>query len=238
MSLRGIDISSWQGDGNIDMNVILPQCDFMISKATGGTHYVNPYCDGFIEKAKENGKPWGFYHYGNEDGIYCQAFDEAMYFIQNCYNYFGHGIPILDWERDSIDASWVNTFVNIVHSETGIWPWIYGNAWRFTPEVEQNCGRWVASYPSSLLYPNLRVELPEPPEVDGLMCAWQFASDGRIAGYDGNLDFSIFYGDEDAWGRYAGYVLAEPSEPVRDDIVEKIYESKDFDIEIIHHRYY
>lgn len=200
--MRGIDISNWQG--GMDLLSVLPNTDFVICKATGGCGFIDSYCDGWIQQCINNNKPWGFYHFGN-DINYNDASDEAYFFIQNCWNYFGHGIPILDWEVDSIDTEWVNRFVNIVHSETGIWCWIYGNAWRFNEDVEQNCGRWVASYPSSLVYPSIYCDLPEPPTVNGLMCAWQFASDCQVEGYNGNLDGNIFYGDEEAWAKYAGY---------------------------------
>ena len=199
--MRGIDISSWQA--GINLPAVLPNIDFCIIKATGGVSYVNPYCDKWVQTCINSDKPWGFYHFGHDMGN-AEAYDEADFFLRNCKNYFGHGIPILDWERDSIDAEWVNTFVNIIHSETGIWCWIYGNAWRFTEEVEQNCGRWIASYPNSLCYPNLYCDLPEPPTCNGLMCAWQFASDCKVPGYNLNLDGSIFYGDEEAWYKYAG----------------------------------
>lgn len=202
MSMRGIDISSWQG--GIDLQSILPKTDFVIIKATGGNSYVNPYCDKWVQTCIQNEKPWGFYHFahdvGNED-----ASTEAKFFLDNCWNYFGHGIPILDWERDSVNVDWVNRFVNIIHSETGIWCWIYANAWRITENTEQNCGRWIACYPDELVYPDLYCALPPAPSCNGLMCAWQFASDCRISGYNGNLDASIFYGDEEAWAKYAGY---------------------------------
>lgn len=200
--MRGIDISSWQA--GINLPAVLKNVDFCIVKATGGTSYVNPYCDNWVQDCIIYNKPWGFYHFGNDTGN-ANAEDEADFFLRNCKNYFGHGIPILDWERDYIDAEWVNRFVNIIHSETGIWCWIYGNAWRFTEEVEQNCGRWVAAYPSSLVYPSIYCDLPDAPTCNGLMCAWQFASDCRVDGYQDNLDGSIFYGDEEAWAKYAGY---------------------------------
>lgn len=229
MSLRGIDISSWQG--GIELDDVLPNVDFCIVKATGGTGYVNPYCEEWIDKCIESGKPFGFYHFA-DDGFAGKPYDEAMFFIEVCHEWFGKGIPILDWETNNVDDEWVNTFVNIVHSETGIWCWIYANAWRITPDTEQNCGRWVASYPSELLYPGLYDELPEPPYVDGLMCAWQFASDVQVPGYSGNLDGSVFFGDVEAWNKYAGVTQTDP---VYEDVVEKIYQSTEFDIDIVWH---
>lgn len=205
--MRGIDISNWQAG-------LIPSAldiDFCICKATGGTHFVDPSCDGFIQNCIQHSIPWGFYHFAN-DGIYSDPSDEARFFISNCDNYFCHGIPILDWEVD-VDVNWVNRFVNIVHSETGIWPWIYANPWRFNQgSVESNCMRWVASYPD-WYRPPLRMELPDPPETDGLVGAWQFASDGQVDGYDGNLDVDVFYGDLTAWCKYGGIAIKPKPQP-------------------------
>ena len=97
--LHGIDISNHQGDNGIELENVLPYVDFCIVKATGGNFFVDPYCDGFIEKCKQQGKLWGFYHFAN-DGQYSNAYDEAEFFYDNCRNYFGEGIPVLDWEVD------------------------------------------------------------------------------------------------------------------------------------------
>ena len=40
-------------------------------------------------------------------------------------------------------------------------------------------------------------------ETDGNVVAWQFCSDGRVSGYNGNLDLSLFYGTENQWRAYA-----------------------------------
>lgn len=208
--MRGIDISSWQA--GINLPACLDEIDFCIIKATGAASYVNPYCDGWVQECIANNKPWGFYHYAH-DGYYSSAADEANFFLQNCWNYFGQGIPILDWEEDEIDVEWVNTFVNIIHSETGIWCWIYANPWRFDQgNVEQNCGRWVASYPP-IQEPPLHGNLPEPPYCEGLVCCWQFASDCLLDNYDGYVDADWFFGDEEAWAKYAGYWVDLQHEP-------------------------
>ena len=203
--LNFIDISSHQGD--IDLSVL--PIDAVIITATEATSYVNPYCDSKVQQAKQLGLPWGFYHFA-QDG---SPEAEADYFIQNCEGYFGEGIPVLDWEvNQSVD--WVNRFVARIHEVKGIWCVLYGNPWRFNKGgVEQNCGRWVASYPSHLLYPNFDADEGECPDTDGLVCAWQFASDGRLNGYDGSLDLNRFYGDKGAWAAYAGAKVALDPEP-------------------------
>lgn len=197
--LRGIDISSWQGD--IDL-APLP-IDFVIVKATEGTHYVNPYCDSKVSQAKGLNLLWGFYHFASS---YTPA-EEAAYFINNCTNYFRQGIPVLDWEGNQ-SVAWVNEFVRIVRYQTGVWPWIYGNPWRFNQGgVEPNCARWVASYPP-VTRPGLDYDPGEVPATDGLVACWQYASDGNVPGYDGNLDVNHFFGDRAAWKKYAGDVYA------------------------------
>lgn len=192
--LKGIDISSWQGD--IDLSPL--PIDFVIVKATEGVNYVNPYCDPKIQQALSLGLLWGFYHFANDNNPEA----EAQYFIDNCMNYFGVGIPVLDWETNQ-SVECVNKFVKYVHDKTGVWCWIYGNPWRFNQGgVEPNCGRWIASYPN-VVHPNLDYDTGSVPDTDGLVCAWQYASDGRISGYNGNLDLNHFYGDKNAWNAYA-----------------------------------
>lgn len=93
------------------------------------------------------------------------------------------------------------------HELTGVWPWVYGNAWRFNQgTVNTNCGRWVAGYPSNGITDiNYGLNNDCVYKVNnGLVCAWQFSSSVRISGYSGNLDGDVFYGDAAAWDKYAG----------------------------------
>ena len=195
--LRGIDISNWQL--GLDTSAMYPQIDFVICKATEGTYYVDATCDGFVQAAIAMGKPFGFYHFA-ADG---NATEEADFFIANCEGYFGSGIPVLDWEGQQ-SVAWVNEFVNRVHDVKGVWPWIYGNPWRFDQGgVEPNCMRWVASYPSVTSPTFAMAEGWDCPEADGFVGAWQFCSDGVLNGYAGYLDFDLFYGTREAWDKYA-----------------------------------
>lgn len=195
MLLHGIDVSSWQGD-------VYPQklegVEFCIAKATEGLSYVNPYCDPVVQRCKAADMPWGFYHFAKVNS----PEEEAAFFIENCRNYFGEGIPVLDWEGDQ-GVEWVNAFVRKVHADTGVWPWIYANPWRFNKGgVEPSCGRWIAHYDKNQRT-TLDWQLPDIPKTDGLVACWQFTSNGRVPGYDGKLDLNRFYGDADAWAAYA-----------------------------------
>ena len=208
MALKGIDISSWQE--GLNLSKISGSIDFVIVKATEGLNYVDSTCDDFIQAARKLGKKVGFYHFGRNNS----ATKEAEYFRKHTKGYEKIAIPVLDWEADQ-SVSWVNEFVEHYHKLTGVWPWVYGNPWRFKQgTVNKNCGRWVAGYPksgiTSINY-GINNDLPHSYNV-GLVCAWQFTSSGRLAGYSGNLDMDVFYGDETAWDKYAN-----PSGATTDD---------------------
>lgn len=224
--MRGIDISNHQGSAGFKISNHLSQIDFCICKATEGTGFVDAYCDVFVQTLIAAGKPWGFYHFaGTGDPV-----SEAEYFHRNTSNYFGHGVPVLDWEGDQ-SVDWVNSFTARIYELTGVHPWIYGNPWRFSQGgVDQNCMRWIASYPN-VISPPLDYDLPDTPETDGLVGAWQFCSDGRLPGYSGNLDFNVFYGDADAWHRYVvGDNASKPTEPTEPK--SAVFENAEMRVEV------
>lgn len=196
--LRFIDIS---GNNSLKPSDVKSSIDAVMVKATEGTGHVSSACDPDVQDARRTGIPWGFYHYGRNN----DAKKEADFFYRNCRNYFREGIPCLDWEEGQ-SAAWVNEFVRSIHELSGVWPWIYASKATFNenPGVERNCGRWVAQWPGSSVDTFSEAESSAKPKLaDGLVCAWQFTSKGRLAGYSGNLDLNVFYGDREAWGRYA-----------------------------------
>lgn len=193
--LNFLDTSNWQGG----YSPALTGADAVIVKATEGTNFVDPYCDSIIQQAVVAGMPWGFYHFAG-DG---DAVAEAVHFINNCSGYFGSGIPVLDWEGNQ-GVDWVNRFVETVHEQTGVWPWIYANPWRFNQGgVNPNCARWVASYPDVASPTWIQAQGWECPAADGNVVAWQFCSDGSVNGIAGDVDLDLFYGTKEQWQAYA-----------------------------------
>lgn len=193
--LNFLDTSNWQGG----YNPSLTGADAVIVKATEGTVFVDPYCDSIIQQAIAKGMPWGFYHFAGEG----DAISEAAFFTDNCSNYFGQGIPVLDWEGNQ-GVEWVNAFVEYVHAKTGVWPWIYANPWRFNQGgVNPNCARWVASYPDVVSPTWSQSQDWDCPAADGNVVAWQFCSDGAVNGIAGNVDLDLFYGSKEQWLAYA-----------------------------------
>jgi len=214
--LTGIDVSSWQGEINVrDMAV-----DFVIAKATEYVDYVNSYCDYVVQQCVESGKKWGFYHFART----APPEAEARYFVDNTRDYFGCGIPVLDFEGDAISAwgiSGAKAFLDAVQRETGVKPLIYMSegvcsALDWSSVVASDYGLWIAKYPS-VMHPtfddvaNAAVELDTG--VWPFAAIWQFASDCRVEGYAGDLDGNIAFMDATAWDAYAGtYTNSEPQE--------------------------
>ena len=154
--LKGIDVSSHDGwsngrFGKQNTETAYGESDFVIAKATQGTGYVNKYCDPAIKRAKRDGKLWGFYHYaGGNDPV-----AEANFFYNNCKNYFGEGIPCLDWESTQ-NASWGSTtwcrrFVDRIYELTGVWCMIYiqASAVNQAANCANDCALWIAGYPDN-----------------------------------------------------------------------------------------
>lgn len=195
--MNGIDVSSYQ-PANITE---LVDYDFAIIKATEGTGYVSPFCDQQYQIAKQRGKKRGVYHFAS--GV--DAVAEADYFINNVQGYIGDGILVLDWEAGAISrgAEWVRIFVKRVKERTSVPPMIYGSASPLAaagvPAVAQqeDCGLWVAAYPNS----NPTGYRDEPMLLGGVIR--QYASTGRLPGYNGNLDLNNSSLSSEQWDKYA-----------------------------------
>lgn len=196
--LKGIDISYCQAG----LSIPDTGADFCIIKATEGLGIVDDYCDGFVQQCIAMGKPWGFYHFASPNG----GAAEARYFYNNTKNYTGCGIPVLDFEDERNDNNYIDEFVKEYHAITGIYPLIYMNS-NFVNNygygsdyVKQNCGLWLAGYPT------VRTDYPDdancPYEHPGwTLAAWQFTDNLYVAGM--HVDGDFFYGDTNAWNLYA-----------------------------------
>lgn len=196
--MNGIDVSGWQKGINID---VVP-ADFVITKATQGKSYVNPDCDRVVQACKRLGKCWGFYHY--IDGSSVEG--EAQFFVNNCKNYFGEGVPCLDWESVQ-NSAWGNNdylqrLVASVIELTGVPPLIYASAsvYPWTIAKANNCGAWVAQYAN-----NDHTGYQSKPWNEGTYTCVirQYSSNGRLSGYSGALDLNKAYITPEQWGKYA-----------------------------------
>ena len=189
--LKGVDVSSHNGYPLTDTaKAVYNKGDFVIVKATQGTNYVSPTCDPMVQQAINDVKLWGFYHYaGGQD-----AEAEAAYFVDNCKNYFGHGVPVIDWEPEQNknfgSTTWVRRFVDKVHALTGVWPVIYVS--RSTiPQVQNcvnDCGLWVAEW---------GVSSPGSVTPWSVWTMWQWTTTGNA------IDQNYFNGTPEQWAAIA-----------------------------------
>lgn len=197
MALYGTDQSKWQSNS-------VTEGDFIIVKATEGVGYVDPTCDVKYQMNKKAGKFRGFYHFARPDlGNSAQA--EAKFFVDNCKNYFGEAIPVLDWERSVSNVGWAKAFLDEVFRLTGVRPWIYMSAsvvngydWS---SVASDYGLWIAGYPAKYNVKN--PPRPTAKELPYKIGKWKFAAAWQYSSSAGTLDRNIFYGDATAWNKYA-----------------------------------
>lgn len=203
MALNGIDISNWQAG----INLSAVPADFVIVKATQGTTYVSPEADTQYQGAKSAGRLLGVYHFATGDG----AVEEAKFFLSNVQGYLGEAVLFLDWEGAVLTqgVGYAKTFLDYVYQQTGIRPLIYmsksvTNSYDWST-VSANYGLWVAQYADS----NPTGYQDDPwTDANGYgswsgAAIFQYASTGRLSGYDGNIDLDKFYGDAKAWQAYA-----------------------------------
>jgi GH25 family lysozyme M1 (1,4-beta-N-acetylmuramidase) len=206
--MNGIDVSAWQP---VDIGDTVDY-DFVVSKATEGTGYVNPNCDAVVQSAIRRGKLWGTYHFATPG----DAIAQADYYLNNIAGYIGKGIMVLDFESDALSQgyAWAHSFCERIIEKTNIPPLIYCSSYYATSygltrlAQDLNVGLWVAAYPNS----NPQgYSQPASPLADAAM--YQYASTGRLGGYDGNLDLNVFYGDAQAWAAYAKGAAPAPAPP-------------------------
>lgn len=216
--LHGIDISNWQKD--LKLKNVLPSIDFVICKATEGLIFVDKYCDSWVQEAIKLDLLWGFYHFARNN----DPEKEAVFFYDNCKNYFGHGIPVLDIESSSIKSwgTYAQIFTDKVHAMSGVYPIVYTSAAylnRFArTTVPRNCGLWLAGYPTNDIEKfQPEKKLPYPIGPWNIIAMWQFTSKGRIEGYDNMLDLDYAYMDSAAWKKYAVCDITDNSDRVSGD---------------------
>ena len=206
-SMSGIDTASYQcGIGRTSG-------DFRIVKATEGTSYTNPCMNSQI--ASNTGE-LGLYHFASNGNWKA----EADHFIAKAKPYLGTAVLVLDYEPSHPDPQWAKSWLDYVYRKTGVRPMIYiglyvENAYDWSSVANANYGLWISQYNS---YNS--VWGYQPRSIYGSVRHWnstaifQYTSAGRLAGWGGNLDLNVFYGDQSTWRAYAakdGKVLVTPN---------------------------
>lgn len=200
--MNGIDISNWQP--NIDLSKI--KTDFVIVKATEGIDFDDKYRDRFLKQAISLGKPVGFYHFARPEKY--SAEQEAAYFYSKTKQYFGKGIPVLDWESSGkSNIKWAKEWLDWIQHKTGVKAMIYMsesvvNSYDWTAVAKAGYPLWVAKYRDYDIDKNYDMSnAGNKPSVKNWKSyvMWQWTSSGRLDGYNGNLDCNVFYGNKADW---------------------------------------
>ena len=196
--LKGIDISNWQA--GLELSDVMP--DFVIVKATEGTTFADPYKDMWCYEADKLEIPFGFYHFARNNDPEA----EAQFFYSVVQGNIRNGIPILDYEVQNSNE-WIDSFVQEFHRLSNVWPWVYmnsnyvNNLCYGSDYVKEHCGLWLAGYPWNYIdYPD---DTSCPYKHEGwTLAAWQFTDSLKLSN-GMSVDGNIFYGDVDAWKKYA-----------------------------------
>lgn len=195
--LKGIDISSWQKSSDIKWSKLSKQIDFAIIRTGYGSssNQIDSQFETHMSNAIKTGvKRIGVYHFN-----YCrsvaEAKIEAQVAIQICQKYKDYiSFIAFDWEYDSCDyckKSGITPTRALVDSmasafkaevERAGYKFVlytnpdYGSRY-FTLSKYNNL--WIAQYATACSIKNVDI--------------WQYASDGRLDGYSGNLDVDYCY---------------------------------------------
>ncbi|MBY7658374.1 SH3 domain-containing protein [Lactiplantibacillus plantarum] len=219
MSLNGFDVASYQAG----MNVGKVTGDFVLVKATEGIDYINPEFNEHAKQTLSAGKKLGVYHFIRNDSDIKQ---QADYFLTVVKPYIGKAMLVLDFEnttgstiQNQAGVGLAKQWLDYVYQQTGVRSVLYTgisceNSLDWSSVVKANYGLWIAQYNNYNI-----VDGYQPRDLYGNLKHWkaavmfQYTSTGRLPGWNGNLDFDVFYGGKSAWDKYAKATKAVKSKP-------------------------
>jgi lysozyme len=207
--LSGIDISEFQG--NIDWVTLKNNVNFVISKATEGVGFIDPWFGNNRSQARLAELPRGFYHFARPDTGNLPE-NEAQFFID-----LMNGQPLQDGESIYLDyevqytgdnVAWALKWLQTVENALNVKPILYTyqsmlTSYDWTPVANNGNGLWIAA-PTN-----------DPNNNDFQTGAWSFAmmqqwGNQTIPGIStGVVDSDIFFGTEEEFKAY-GYKAPQP----------------------------
>lgn len=220
MAYRGPDISSHQGD--IDIIGLSGQVDFFIFRGSYGIKK-DLKADRNIELAIQSGKPYGLYVYSyalNPDRARQEA--QVLIDIANSHSVKpkflvidmedadgykrNNGMPSNDTLRAICQAECE------MFEQAGYYAMIYASSSWFNNQLAglNRFDKWVAHWPTS--GGRQKGNSVDPSGENANNCGlWQFTSEGRLSGYNGNLDMNYCYKDI----LVGGSAPVQPSQPTK-----------------------
>lgn len=204
MAYKGPDISAWQGD--IDITALSSQVDFFIFRAYAGMTK-DKKVDRNVNLAIQNGKPYGLYIYSYALNT-AQAREEAQRMVNLANSYsVKPAFLCIDMEdadgykaRNGMPSNQTLRDICTVECETfeqaGYYANVYANTswWRNQLAGLTRFDKWVAHWPTRGGKQTGNATSPDGENANN--CGiWQFTSEGRLSGYNGNLDMNYAYKD-------------------------------------------
>ena len=215
--LNVIDIASWQSGMNLaTMYKQNKDLNGVIVKVTQGTSYINPPAKEWLEWLMANNKPFGVYHFIDLYG----GKEEARHFVNNIQPYIGKGILVIDYEGNAVrkGAGYLKECLDEVYRLTSVKPFVYcSQSITQTNGFDQIAAAgyplWMAQYAD---YNPVYGFLEKPwhkGSVSPFDKYWmhQYTSCGYLSGWNGRLDFDLFYGTLEDWN---GFAKGERPEPI------------------------
>lgn len=218
MTMYGFDTSSYQGGLRVGT---VNGASFVIPKATGGTRYVNPYCNRQYKDAKKLGWGRGTYHFAHDGASGGTAAQEAAAYVKNTKGYVRDGVQVLDLEAPSLinsnPVAWAETWLGNVGDATGVAPLIYMPPWVVNAynwsNVAKTFGLWLPSWPDPRAHTfGGHTKAPAVKWWD-FVAIWQYTDQGRIGGWSGYVDLDVALMDRAAWNLYANPAAATKTKP-------------------------
>lgn len=220
MTLRGIDISHWQGKINWAQVAQDRNVEFVFARTTHGD--ANGSSTLLAVDSQLSANRSGLRHYNIRRGWYHypglqDATKEADYFVGHTGRADGE-LQFLDFEGKILNhhdpVGWALTFLNRVYQLTGNRPLIYMSLattarFNWKPVVDANYGLNVAAWGRA-------ADNPPKPSWWSFWAVWQTTDRAPAAGVPSAGDGDIFNGDAKQWAAYgatAGKVSPPKSVP-------------------------
>jgi GH25 family lysozyme M1 (1,4-beta-N-acetylmuramidase) len=200
--IYGVDVSQWQGKINFD-RVAASGRQFVIARATAGRFTTDKTYARNRKLALAAGLAFTAYHYANPDRTRGDATMEADRFLAVAKLKHGMLVPALDLEVGSRLGTvrlqrWVRTWLQRVHSKTGVKPMIYttqvfwhdymGDSTWFARNGYHVL--WVAHWDAS------RPSVPARKWDGSSWTIWQYSDCGKVPGIAHCVDLDRFRGSD------------------------------------------
>ncbi len=195
--LRGIDISSQQGEVNWDL--IKNNVDFALIKVSEGVGYCDPQFQRNRIESRRVGILRGYYHEVFHDN---SPEDEANSCVSFIDDLNGELLAFVwgDYPEPGIDVGqWCGRFIDQIRKKyVNYNPLFYSNLSTLENNLaeiwkDRNCGLWLADPDGTDVFP--QTQWPA-------IAIKQYSWTGNVAGISGDIDLDYFNGDKETFLKY------------------------------------